>query len=119
MTTIGWFEVGTADAAESGRFYGELFGWRIAPDEQSEVPYDLFYADGENAVGGLANTGGELPNYAIFYVEVPDAETAAERAEALGGKVLVPPQSTPQGHRFAHILDPHGNHLGVITSPKG
>ncbi|WP_109506043.1 VOC family protein [Nocardioides speluncae] len=119
MTTIGWFEVGTADAAESRRFYGELFGWRIAPDEQSPVPYDLFYADGENAVGGLADTGGELPSYAIFYVEVPDAEAAAERAESLGGKILVPPQSTPQGHRFAHILDPHGNHLGVITSPKG
>jgi predicted enzyme related to lactoylglutathione lyase len=37
--------------------------------------------------------------------------------ERLGGKVLAPPTTGPDGLVFAHLLDPSGNHFGVFTPP--
>ena len=46
---------------------------------------------------------------------VTDVAAAAEQAERLGGKVVNPPKTTPNGLTFAHLLDPAGNHIGVYT----
>ena len=34
-----------------------------------------------------------------------------------GGKVLVPPVTTPNGLAFAHLLDRSGNRFGVFSRP--
>ena len=36
------------------------------------------------------------------------------RAEAAGGKVLVPPTTSEDGLVFANITDPEGNHFGIF-----
>lgn len=44
------------------------------------------------------------------------AETV-RRAEAAGGKVLVPRRENDNGLTFAHLLDPAGSHFGVFAPP--
>jgi predicted enzyme related to lactoylglutathione lyase len=112
---IGWFEIGTDNPAATERFYGELFGWTFADDE-GDMPYRIVTTPAAGSIGGgVFATGGQMPNYAVFYVLVPDTAEACRRAEAAGGKVLVPAQRTDNGLTFAHVLDPVGNHFGVFT----
>ncbi|HEV2780717.1 MAG TPA: VOC family protein [Actinophytocola sp.] len=118
--TVGWVQVGTDDPEGARRFYGELFGWTFTPDPNSGGRYDLITFPGAaEPAGGIADTGGELPNHAIFLVVVADVGAAVAEAERLGGKVLVPPTTTPTGLVFADLLDPSGNHFGVYAPPAG
>ncbi len=119
---IAWFEIGTDQPAAAERFYGELFGWTFADDENSSgadgTPYRIVTTPAENGLrGGIFATGGTMPNYAVFTVMVADTAQTCRRAEAAGGKVLVAPKTDPSGLTFAHLLDPSGNQFGVFTPP--
>jgi uncharacterized protein len=116
--TVAWVQVGTDDPDGAKRFYGELFGWTFAPDPSGGGKYHLItYPGAERPGGGILDTDGESPNHAIFLVVVSDVAAAAADAERFGGKVLVPPTTTPTGLVFADLQDPSGNHFGVYTPP--
>ena len=69
--TVAWFQVGTTDAGQARRFYGDLFGWRYTLDPNSEGKYHLVsYPGADTPSGGIFDTGGEFPNHAIFMVAV-------------------------------------------------
>ena len=120
MTTtvkpVTWFEIGSADPATTREFYGRLFGWTFSGDNDSGIDYTMINA-GEGIKGGILGTGGEIPNYAVFYVEVPDVAATCRQVGEAGGKVLVEPTSAPDGLVFAQVLDPHGNHFGLFSPP--
>jgi predicted enzyme related to lactoylglutathione lyase len=85
---VTWFEIGSADTAATQAFYGRLFGWTFAGDDDSGMDYTMISA-GDGIKGGIFGTHGEIPSYAIFYVEVPDVATTCREADEAGGKVLV------------------------------
>lgn len=117
---IGWFEVGTDNPETAQRFYGTLFGWNFAKDDGEAMPYHIVTTPANDSIrGGLLETGGKIPNYAVFCVVVEDVAATCVSAEAAGGKVLVPPTEGGDGLIFAHLLDPSGNQLGVYSPPKG
>ncbi|WP_319463333.1 VOC family protein [Micromonospora sp. RTP1Z1] len=117
-TPITWFEIGSDRPEEAEKFYAELFGWNFEEQGGPGASYRQTTAGGERGIGGaIRATGGQSPNYAIFYAEVADVAETCRRAEAAGGKVLVPVKTTPSGLTFAHLLDPSGNLLGVFTPP--
>ncbi|WP_406042311.1 VOC family protein [Micromonospora sp. NBC_00898] len=117
-TPITWFEIGSERPEEAEEFYAELFGWSFEEQGGPGASYRQTEAGGERGIGGaIRSTGGQSPNYAIFYAEVADVAETCRRAEAAGGKVLVPVKTTPSGLTLAHLLDPSGNHLGVFTPP--
>ena len=112
--TVGWFEIGTPDVDAAKAFYGQLFGWSFAPDGA----YTLVTAPGAAAPsGGIFNTGGNLPPYAVFVVQVADVAAAASRAEDLGGKVVAAPMDLPDGMVVAYLTDPDGS-MFALFSPK-
>jgi predicted enzyme related to lactoylglutathione lyase len=116
--TVAWFQVGTTDAEQAKRFYGDLFGWRYTLDPNSEGKYYLVSYPGADAPsGGIFDTDGEFPDHAIFMVVVPDVAAVCAQVERLGGKVLVPPTTSKDGLVFADLHDPAGNHFGVFTPP--
>src|SRR6201989_1205473 len=124
--TVAWFQVGTDDAEQAKRFYGEVFGWRYTLDPNSDGKYHLVsYPGADRPSGGIFDTGREVPDPAIFIVMVQDVAArcaqdgapACARVERLGGKVLVPPATSKDGLVFADLHDPAGNHFGVFTPP--
>ncbi|MFU8873078.1 VOC family protein [Micromonospora sp. SL4-19] len=117
-TPVTWFEIGSDRPEEVERFYADLFGWTFEERGAPGASYRQTTAGGEQGIGGaIRATNGGSPNYAIFYAEVTDVAETCRRAEAAGGKVLVPLRTAPSGLTFAHVLDPSGNHLGVFTPP--
>jgi uncharacterized protein len=112
---VTWFEIATSDPDSVMSFYGDLFGWTFGDDG----PYRMVDTGSVTGIkGGLADTQGNLPNHAIFYVEVPDVAATCVEAETLGGKVLLPPTDAEGGLVFAYLLDSVGNHIGVWTPPS-
>jgi uncharacterized protein len=109
---VNYFEIGTPDANATTAFYGNLFDWQIG--EPSPTAYRMVDAD-KGGVWETSGAGGE--SWAIFYVQVDDVRATIDKAESLGGKVLVP--LTDNGPlEFAHLQDPKGNRFGVWR-PKG
>jgi predicted enzyme related to lactoylglutathione lyase len=112
--TVSWFEIGAPDVDATKAFYGQLFGWSFAPDGA----YTLITAAGaEGPSGGIFNTGGNIPPYAVFVVQVADVAATASRSEELGGKVIVAPMKLPDGMMVAYLTDPNGA-MFALFSPR-
>jgi uncharacterized protein len=112
--TVAWFEIGAPDVAAAKEFYGSLFGWSFQPDGE----YTLITAPGAaGPSGGIFNTGGNIPPYAIFVVQVADVAATAARSEELGGKVVAAPMTTDDGMVIAYLTDPNGSRFALF-SPK-
>jgi hypothetical protein len=116
---IGWFEIGTDRPAEAETFYGDLFGWTFADDETTPGGgYRVITTpDADGLRGGVFDTRGEAPGYAVFVVRVADTPATCARVTAAGGKVLTGPKQAPSGLAFAYLADPAGNQFGVFTPP--
>ncbi len=105
-------------------FYKALLG----AVEISRVPEDgpAFYVGLQigNAELGVAADGDaqiDAPQRILLNVNVSDLGVGnvtglLEHVEALGGRVLGPPNEMPWGQRVAHIQDPDGNTVN-LTEP--
>jgi predicted enzyme related to lactoylglutathione lyase len=109
---VVFFEIGCEDRARTGRFYADLFGWKVQPNG----PASTIDTGSPKGIQGHINSLGHEPrHYAMFYVEVEDLQASLDKAVALGGKVLVKPIKIPTGS-FAWFADPEGNTVGLLKS---
>jgi predicted enzyme related to lactoylglutathione lyase len=108
------FEIGCRDLPQTVDFYSKLFDWNIA----GQAPAAMIdtQAGGRGATGHISTLGHEPHQYTTFYVEVESVAEYLKKAEALGGKTIVPPVPLPTG-TFAWIADPGGNTVG-LWQPK-
>jgi hypothetical protein len=58
--------------------------------------------------------GGPPPHWRVYFA-VPDLDAALTQVTALGGRVLSPVVTLPQG-RFAAVADPHGASFAVYQA---
>ena len=105
-------------------FYKALLG----AVEISRVPEEgpAFYVGlriGNAELGVVADVDADvtaaqriLLNVNVSDLGVGDVEGLLEHVEALGGRVLGPPNDMPWGQRVAHIQDPDGNTIN-LTEP--
>jgi uncharacterized protein len=103
------FEIGAADHQSLVTFYGELFGWGLETISEAYTQVDTRGGTGVNGGIGRSDTGEP---WAIFYVEVDDLQASLDRAEALGGRTVVPVIELP-GMAFAMFDDPDGLLVGL------
>jgi predicted enzyme related to lactoylglutathione lyase len=106
-------------------YYGDLFGWEF--DTSSPVseavsdPANYGFVernatgDGIGIPGGVGGGSG-YDGRAIFYVGVPDVETALQQAQSLGGTRKMGPAPAPTGLVVGHFTDPEGNLIGVAAT---
>jgi predicted enzyme related to lactoylglutathione lyase len=106
------FEIGCRDSAKTQEFYGKLFDWKI----DAQGPAAMISGEAGGITGHITALGHEPHHYTIFYVSVDDVAAYLKKAEALGGKTLVPPVEIPIG-TFAWMQDPDGNTVG-LWKPK-
>jgi predicted enzyme related to lactoylglutathione lyase len=116
--TVAWFQIGTDEPAAAQEFYGGLFGWSTISDPNSPGYELISYPGAERPSGGIMRTEGGAENHATFVVLVQDVAAVCARAEQLGGKVLHPPVTAPDGLVFADLLDRSGNRFSVFTPPS-
>ncbi|MFC9982399.1 VOC family protein [Gordonia sp. NPDC127522] len=112
---VAFFEITSHDPTRLTAFYRDLFGWTI--DDSSGPEYSLVdtgAGDGavSGGIGAVSEPGGT--GGVSVYMRVDDLQASLDRAEALGGKELVPPTDLPDGYgRFAMFADPDGNSIGL------
>jgi hypothetical protein len=106
-------EIPTANAEESGKFYSQLFGWKITP--VPEMNYTLF--EPETGPGGGFTLVGENTKVGdvLIYIDSDDIEADLKKAEKLGAKVLVPKSEIAETGWFAVFTDPTGNMIALYT----
>ena len=111
-------EIPAKKAEEAGKFYGDLFGWKIEADPMYN--YVQFQAEGgpgggfAELAGSTANNPEYKPDSLIVYVGSDDIEGDLRQAEQLGGKILVPQTEIPNTGWFGIFQDPAGNRLGLF-----
>jgi len=115
------FEVIGKDADKLQSYYGELFGWQF--DADNPMKYGMVAREGNVNTEGIGiggGVGGGMEGYdghVTFYVEVPDIEAALQKAESLGGKRMMGPDSPPGAQvEIGLFSDPEGHVVGVVRS---
>jgi uncharacterized protein len=108
------FEVIGKDGPKLQAYYADLFGWTI--DANNPMNYGLV-ADPGNGVGGGICAGPEgYGGHVTFYVEVPDVEAALAKAESLGGKRIMGPETIMENVTLGQFTDPEGHVIGLTRS---
>ncbi|MCA9557382.1 MAG: VOC family protein [Myxococcales bacterium] len=117
---VGWAELGTSDIDGARAFYGECFGWKTG--QSMQMPDGVYHMvmKGETSIAGLYTKPADMPVSAwTFYINVNDVDETVAKAKALGGKLLVGPQTVPDMVTFAILTDPQGATFGIAKSLGG
>ena len=115
---FGWIDLATRDPEDALKFYRDVFGWEVTPDEQ----YPMVGLGGR-MFGGVMDMGAmfppEVPAHWNPYFVVADVDGTAAKAIELGGQVTYGPEDTnmENGPRIAVISDPQGGAFGIFKPP--
>ena len=120
---FSWHELATTDYEGAYDFYSKLFGWNLteAMDMGEAGTYQM-YGKFDKTLGGMFNKPAEMPGppFWLYYVTVPDVDSAAEQVKEMGGQVLNGPMEVPGGDKVAQCLDPQGAAFALhSTAPQG
>ena len=107
-------EIPAADVSAAGKFYEELFGWKL--QHVADFDYTM-WEDGSGYGGGFNKVSEENPvGQVLVYIDSDDIEADLQRAESLGGSVVRPKTEIPSTGWFGLFKDPTGNVLALYTS---
>jgi len=108
------FEIISSEAPNLQRFYGSVFGWRIAVDN----PFGYGMVDTRTTGRGInGGIGTPLPGgrgHFTVYVQVPNIDAALSRVITEGGRIALPKTTVPNGQTMAQFFDPAGHLVGLI-----
>jgi len=116
------FEIIGNDPGTLWGYYGELFDWEFdtgdATTEQVSQPGMYGFVEGRttgdgNGINGGIGGGRGYEHRVLFYVGVPDVESALQKAERLGGTRLMGPEPESGDFAVGQFIDPQGNVVGV------
>ena len=108
-------EIPAANVEGAGKFYQQLFGWKISYD--SAQNYSMWEAGNGDSYGGFPQVSDENPaGQVLVYIHSDDIEADLKKVEKLGGKVLHQKTEIPQTGWYGVFQDPTGNVLAVYTS---
>jgi uncharacterized protein len=97
-------------------FYSALFGWKVSGD--NALGYrQVDTASKEGIHGGfwpIAEKEGH--SMVQLFIRVDDVKAHAKKAEALGGRIVIPPQTLPEGDEMTVAVDPDGILFAMFRS---
>lgn len=109
---IHW-EIAARDAKRIQQFFAALFDWQVSAD--NPWSYGVVETGGQGGInGGIFQTPDDVPPYLTFYVRVDDLQAYLDRAEALGGKTVMPPMPIPGIGAAAMFSTPEGHMVGLF-----
>jgi predicted enzyme related to lactoylglutathione lyase len=111
------FEIMGGRGNELEKFYSELFGWKINSD--NPMKYGIVDTEGgAHGINGGVSPANDGSRRVSVYAEVSDLQETLDRAEKLGGKMILPPTEVPGGPKLAMFADPAGNVTGLLLRKK-
>jgi uncharacterized protein len=112
-----WDELHTKDPDAAAKWYGQLLGWT---SKVSEGPHKYLHVavDGSDIGGIMALPMPNIPPNWLAYIAIADVDAGAAKVTALGGKVIVPPQSIEKVGKFAIVQDPTGATFSLFRSAR-
>jgi predicted enzyme related to lactoylglutathione lyase len=118
---FSWNELITTDAAAAKKFYAELLGWTYKDMDMGQGVYSVVGCGGKDIAGIMATpaqAAGMPPAWGA-YITVDNVDAVAEKAQALGATIMMPPQDIPMVGRFCWLRDPQGAPVAIITYLEG
>ena len=108
-------EIPAANVESAGKFYQDLFAWKIQP--MPEMNYTIWEAGNGDEYGGFPQVSDDNPaGQVLVYIGSDDIEADLKKVEKLGGKVLHQKTEIPGMGWFGVFQDPTGNTLGLYTN---
>lgn len=116
--TFCWFELATSDQNAARTFYSKLFGYEPIDSPIGEgQTYTILKLAGRDAAALYAMRAQDYPPgtppHWLAYVAVENADEAAAKVKAAGGKVMVEPFDVMEHGRMAACMDPNGAAFAV------
>lgn len=110
-------EIPAVNTESAGKFYADLFGWKIQP--MPEMNYVMWEAGDGDEYGGFPQVSNENPaGQVLVYIASDDIEADLRKVETLGGKVLHQKTEIPGNGWYGVFQDPTGNVLALYTGMK-
>jgi predicted enzyme related to lactoylglutathione lyase len=106
-------EFSAQDREIAGKFYSELFGWKV--QQVPEMDYALYETGGDVAGGFNPVSENNPAGMVIAHVSTDDIEATLAKADSLGGKTLVTKTEIPDYGWYGLFSDPTGNVVGLYT----
>lgn len=118
--TLCWGDLSTPDPKRAEEFYSALLGWQFMRDEKDPSGY-LHIKNGERFIGGVPPASHRqpgVPPHWLAYFQVDDVDATANKANAGGAKLLLPPTSMEGVGRFSVIADAQGAVFAIFKSAR-
>jgi predicted enzyme related to lactoylglutathione lyase len=107
---VHWEIVSPERGVQLQEFYRNLFGWTIDADN----PFNCGMVDTQSGLGINGAVGpGEGPQRVTLFAQVDDLQAYLDKAERLGGTVMMPVTEISGVVTMALFSDPDGNVFGL------
>jgi uncharacterized protein len=113
---ICYLEIPANGADDSGRFYSEIFDWKVRERGDGNLAFD----DTGCVSGTWVKEGDRTPDERTrIYIMVDSITESLEKIASAGGKVITPRTDIGPGMgAFAAFSDPVGNEFGLYEEPR-
>ena len=109
-------EIPTANPEQSGKFYQQLFGWKITHDDKMNY---TMWEPGADPGGGFSPLGENVKvGDVLIYVDSDDIEADLKKVEGFGGKVVRHKTEIPGIGWWGIFTDPTGNMIALYTAKQ-
>ena len=115
-----WADLSTPDVERAGKFYSQLFGWKLEKSEKDSSGY-LHVKNGEEFIGGIPpaqHRDPKAPPCWLIYFQTSDCDASVHKAKQSGAKVYFGPHSMEGVGRWAVLADPQGAVFSVFQSAR-
>lgn len=103
-----WTELLADDATTAAAFYAALGNYRVKTIQRRGGEYTILSSDGVNRAGVMQKPSEQIKPQWLTSFGVSDPAAAAKRAEALGGKIILPASADLRDGTMAIVTDPSG-----------
>lgn len=101
------------DLARAKEWYSKAFG----VDPYFDEPFYVGFNVGGYELGLDPNAQNAGPGGTTAWWGVEDMDAAMNHLASIGAKVATEPNEVGGGIKVASVLDPFGNHVGIIENP--
>jgi hypothetical protein len=123
--TAVWADLSTPDQAKAGKFYSDLFGWKMVSGESMKpaAPGEYFHiVNGKDMIGGIQpadHRPAGVPAHWLLYYQVSDCDGTIAKTKSLGGRVIQPAMTMGDVRKFAVLSDPQGAVFALVQALRG